>query len=321
MTPTGPDTSFSCGLIAPALTFGLFGGGTTAQVIAVQGGASRTVIALSQLPPPGTGCNSANPSAVLVANGSVGAPVVDGGTVYVAYDNSVATPGDLGVVTTSYSGTAFSAPAKHAIGIAPYTTAALSTVSIADDLFFGDGLNTKKAYRFTTAFSSVWSGAASTVSTPLSVARGLVLSPSGAPTNNITAFAKASGTATGTVAFTYPATGGIGSISPVATGPDGTLYFTDSGNNELVAIAPSGTAQWRLTGVVPADAAVALAGVGIEPTLDDNGILYFGQDSGNLYAIFTDGTAANPPANSGADWPRVGFDRCNSANRSFANCR
>jgi len=123
------------------------------------------------------------------------------------------------------------------------------------------------------------------------------------------------------VAFTYPATGGIGAISPVATGPNGTLYFTDSVNNELVAIASNGTAQWTLTGVVAADAAVALAGVGTEPTLDDNGILYFGQDSGNLYAIITDGTSTPPPAGSGADWPRVGFDRCNSANSSFANCR
>jgi len=188
-------------------------------------------------------------------------------------------------------------------------------------VFFGDGLNSKKVYRFTTAFGSVWSGNASTVSSPVTVARGLVLSESGTPTNNITAFTKASASATGTVAFIYPATGGIGSISPIATGPNGTLYFTDSGNNELVAAAPTGTAQFTLTGVVTADAAVALAGVGTEPTLDDNGILYFGQDSGNLYAIITDGTATPPPAGSGADWPRTGFDRCNSANRSFANCR
>src|SRR3989442_13805053 len=136
------------------------------------------------------------------------------------------------------------------------------------------------------------------------------------PTSN-----NASSTATGTVAFTYPATGGIGSISPVATGPNGSLYFTDSVNSELVAITSSGAAQWTLTGVVTADAAVALSGVGTEPALDDNALLYFGQDSGNLYAIITDGTSTPPPAGSGADWPRTGFDRCNSANSSFANCR
>jgi len=241
--------------------------------------------------------------------------------VYVAYDNSVAITGDLGVITTAFNGTAFSAPATHPIAAAPYASGALSVVSIADDLFFGDGLNSKKVYRFTTGFASVWSGAASTVSAPVTVARGLVLSQSAAPTNNLTAFNKGSSTANATVAFTYPATGGIGSISPVATGPNGSLYFTDSVNSELVAIGSNGSAQWTLTGVVTADAAVALAGVGTEPALDNNGILYFGQDSGNLYAIITDLATVPPPAGSGADWPRVGFDRCNSANSAFTNCR
>jgi hypothetical protein len=40
-----------------------------------------------------------------------------------------------------------------------------------------------------------------------------------------------------------------------------------------------------------------------------------------VYAIITDGASTPPPAGSGADWPRIGFDRCNSANASYTNCR
>jgi outer membrane protein assembly factor BamB len=60
------------------------------------------------------------------------------------------------------------------------------------------------------------------------------------------------------------------------------------------------------------NAQIALSGVGTEPAIDDQGILYFGQDSGNVYAIITD--VGTPLPADGADWPRIGFDRCNSAN-------
>src|SRR5207244_11720625 len=45
LSSAGPDTSFSCALTAPAASFSLFGGGASAQVLAVQGSTSRTVVA------------------------------------------------------------------------------------------------------------------------------------------------------------------------------------------------------------------------------------------------------------------------------------
>ena len=77
------------------------------------------------------------------------------------------------------------------------------------------------------------------------------------------------------------------------------------------------TPLWTFTG----PAAAPLAGIGTEPTIDDNGIVYFGQDSGNVYAIITDGATVAPPAGAGADWARTAFDRCNSANASYTGCR
>jgi hypothetical protein len=318
LTATGPDKFYSCGVSAPAPTMALFGSGATTRVFIVLGGATPKLFALSgSLGTPGS-CDLSNPSSSALA-GSVGPPTAAGGSVYVAYDNTASVANDLGVVSIAFDGSAFGAPTFNKLLAAPYAAGALSSVSIADDLFFGDGTFTRAAYRFATNFSPLWSGNASTVASPLTVARGLVLAQSGAPTNHITAFTKASPSSAGIIAFTYPASGGIGNISPIATGPDGTLYFSDSGNNELAAVSSGGVLQWSLTG--PTDPALALAGVGTEPSLDSNGFLYFGQDSGNVYSIITEGLSPTPPAASGASWPRVGFDNCNSGNSAYANCR
>ena len=46
-----------------------------------------------------------------------------------------------------------------------------------------------------------------------------------------------------------------------------------------------------------------------EPTLASDGTLYFGDNGGRVYAIITD----TAPATTGAsDWPRTGYDNCNS---------
>jgi hypothetical protein len=49
--------------------------------------------------------------------------------------------------------------------------------------------------------------------------------------------------------------------------------------------------------------------------IDANGIVYFGNGS-NLYALITDVGAAAPAV--GNDWPRTGFDNCNSSNTGFS---
>jgi outer membrane protein assembly factor BamB len=245
--------------------------------------------------------------------------VISGTTVYVAYDNSAATTNDRGVISASFDGATFG-PSPHALTVVPSNATVLTTVAIADDIFFGDGLSgaTKNFYRFGASLASatpVWtSSSIAAVALPPVVSRGLVL---GVSTGRLLGFAKS----TGATQFTYPAPGAadLTTLSAPATGRDGTLYFTDSANSELVALPPVATPTpiWTFTG----PAAALLAGIGTEATLDDNGVLYFGQDSGNVYAIITDGASTPPPAGSGADWPRIGFDRCNSANASYTNCR
>jgi outer membrane protein assembly factor BamB len=117
----------------------------------------------------------------------------------------------------------------------------------------------------------------------------------------------------GTSPWSFP--GGatsLNAISQVATAADGTLYFSDSLNNELVALPPDGISPaWTFTGFT----GVTFTGAGTESTIDANGILYFGADNGNVYAIITD--IGTPISGGGSDWPRTGFDRCNSANTAF----
>jgi len=134
---------------------------------------------------------------------------------------------------------------------------------------------------------------------------------------------------TGALAVDYSATPSIGAPSQVTVGADKVIYFSDGGQNELVAVryvkpppTASATLQWRFVGtsVGATSTNVSFIGPGSEPTLDPTGVLYFGADNGHVYALMTDsGGAAVPTA--GTNWPRIGFDNCNSGNSSYANCR
>jgi outer membrane protein assembly factor BamB len=159
-------------------------------------------------------------------------------------------------------------------------------------------------------------GGSSTPSAPPTVYRGFAYGVAGG-TGRLYAYRKSDGA----IAWSYLGGTSLGSVSPVSPGADGILYFSDSANNEFVAIDPSTgtpttspTGLWRFKGPT----GVALSGVGTEATIDAKGILYFGQDSGDVYALITDVGDPTPPTGLGADWPRTGFDRCNSSNASFA---
>ena len=119
-------------------------------------------------------------------------------------------------------------------------------------------------------------------------------------------------TTTGPPKWSYPSSD-VGAISSPATASDGTIYFSDAINSELQAIAPgasSATMKWNFKGPV----GTTLSGVGTEVAIDANGIAYFGNGS-NLFALITDVGAAAPAV--GSDWPRTGFDNCNSSNTGF----
>jgi len=52
-----------------------------------------------------------------------------------------------------------------------------------------------------------------------------------------------------------------------------------------------------------------MSSIGTEATLGADGVLYFGDSGGRLYALFVDDT---PLATATGDWPRTGYDNCNS---------
>jgi hypothetical protein len=330
----GVDKYYSCStqsVGSPAIAVG----GASARVL-VSDASAKVVAAFGGTPSVnGTGCNGIPATAQLPSaqgTASLG-PVTIGsaGAVYYAYDNTATVNGDSGVATTTFNGTTFLAPVAHNLGVIPSVNGGtLSSVSIADSFFFAD--SSAKLYRsYTSALAPNWSsptfaGASSTPSAPPTVYRGFVYGVAGG-TGRLYAYRKVDATPPavgggGSLAWSYLSGTSLGSVSPVSPGADGKLYFSDGGNNEFVAIDPStGTSTtspnvlWRFTGPT----SVALSGVGTEATIDSNGIVYFGQDSGNVYALITDVVGdTTPPTGLGADWPRTGFDRCNSSNTAFS---
>jgi outer membrane protein assembly factor BamB len=248
---------------------------------------------------------------------TIGPPTANGSTIYWGYDNTPTTAGDAGIVSATFSGTAFSSVTAHPFGagVPPQIAGSFTFVALADAFFFGNSLNRTYHSFKTTDYTASWTTPAFTGSAvlvnPMVVGKSLALG-STTSLGKLYAFDKTAGTQK----WVFPTgTGDLTNISLVATASDGKLYFTDSSTpNEMVALAPGTSAAariWNFTGPVGA----VLSGIGTEPTIDGNGILYFGQDSGNVYALITDVGAAAPAV--GNDWPRTGFDNCNSSNAAF----
>jgi len=108
------------------------------------------------------------------------------------------------------------------------------------------------------------------------------------------------------------------------------MYFTDSGGKLSAAIrngtggspAPGWATGFVGTSITKNNTNVSFSGtntIGTEPTLATDGTLYFGADNGSVYAIITDSTTGTV-APSAANWPRIGFDNCNSGNSAYTNC-
>jgi hypothetical protein len=255
--------------------------------------------------------------ATIVATAKIGPPTAAGGTIYWTYDNSVALLADAGVVTATFGSGSFSGITSHKLGTGiPAFVGTYGFIALADAMYFGNG-NLKQYYNFSFAFAPSWSsgsapntafGGSIQLANPMVVANGLALGASRQP-GQIFAYNKL----TGAVAWNYPAgINDVGAISSPVTGPDGVIYFT-GGGGELQAIAPganAATKKWSFTGPV----GLTLSGAGTEAAIDGNGILYFG-NGGNLYALITD--VGSPATGFGKDWPRTGFDNCNSSNAAF----
>jgi hypothetical protein len=262
-------------------------------------------------------CGRAIGPATIVPTAKIGPPTAAGGTIYWTYDNSVALPGDAGVVTATFGSSGFSGITSHALGTGiPAFVGTYGFIALADAMYFGNGGH-KLYYNFSFAFPANWSsgsapntafGGSIQLANPMVVANGLALGASRQP-GQIFAYNKL----TGAVAWNYPS--GIndaGTISSPVTAPDGVIYFT-VGGGELLAIAPgakAATKKWSFSGPL----GLTLSGAGTEAAIDGNGILYFG-NGGNLYALITD--VGSPATGFGKDWPRTGFDNCNSSNTAF----
>jgi hypothetical protein len=289
------------------------GGSAGVVLVSDSGSTPRTLNAFFPTGMTATGgsCGHAAVPAAIASATKIGPPTVSGGTIYWPYENSVT---DAGVATATFS-SGFSGIATHPLGT-PSVTSFVGTYAsfiVADALFFGNSL-TRSYYRFSSAYALDWATTAFTGTTTLAanivVAKGLALGMSGNP-GQLYAYDKT--TTTGSPKWSYPSSD-VGAISSPVTASDGTIYFSDAINSEFQAIAPgasSATMKWNFKGPV----GTALSGVGTEVAIDTNGIAYFGNGS-NLFALITDVGAAAPSV--GSDWPRTGFDNCNSSNTGFS---
>jgi len=66
---------------------------------------------------------------------------------------------------------------------------------------------------------------------------------------------------------------------------------------------------WLYRGDAATTPGSGLSSIATEATLASDGTLYFGDSSGHVYALITDTT---PTPAAAAEWPRTGYDNCNS---------
>lgn len=319
--PLTTGHSYNCGLTNGIGSPAIFAPNPSPRVLVSENGGGNAGPTVSALGPLATGLSCArNNATIALQAGAVGPPTVGPlGAAYLGYDNSNSDPTDIGVLSAQFPQTGAASATPHKLGMIPYIDGAFSPVAIANGVFFGYA--TARTYQsYTPGFQLQWvtpplaGGPAVALATPLVVANGLALGATKNP-GKLYAFDKA----TGTQKWIYPATGNPVSFSPIATGSDGQLYFSD-GTGEFVALVPpAGTAAAAPAWTFKGTGAVALGGAGNEPTLSATGLAYFTVNSnanGSLvYALFIDGgpLAANP-----AEWPRTGFDNCNSGNSTFS---
>jgi hypothetical protein len=253
----------------------------------------------------------------VVGTGSVRSPTTDGSNIYVQYQGrGVAkvplTAGALVSVTTKDLA----------------ATGAFGGASLVGANFFLANSSNYQSYTtdFSGTVSGIWTNTGTNgamndlvASSPV-INGGLVVGTAGINDGVLRVF----NASDGAPAFSY--TAGT-TVSQVAIDSSATpvYYFTD-GNGQLNAISrvSNGStaaiaAKWTapFTG---ATGGVPFTGSTGEPTLASDGTLYFGADNGTVYAIATDSPGGAVPT-GGTNWPRVGFDNCNSNNSSLTNCQ
>jgi len=312
LSTSGFTSGSPCNLGANALTNGppaLFGTSPTEEVAFVSDAGQHKLFALSAV----GDCSTA--FVQLVGTSGLGPPSSDENQVYLSYQNT-------GVARLSYNSTSgFSGLTNTDL-----TLTIVGQIALATNLFFGENRNyhSYQSDVSTNLWTAMNAGRMADVvtSTPV-IARGLVV---GMSQSGMRAFNQSGSAATaGTQSWD---TGNLNTVSAPAIAAGGAvMYFSDTSNSELLAapfsLTTFGPATWKFAG----DAVnLGFSGPGSEPTLagphtpEHQGVLFFGAGNGNFYALMTDSTGPFVPT-SGTDWPRVGFDNCNSGNSSYANCQ
>src|SRR5262249_44057451 len=258
-------------------------------------------------------CSSANAVTNSGGNwtGTINPPTTDGTNVFLGHDTSklAKVPFSSGAFGTVTEAGSFAIPI-------------FGPVSLAGSLYFGDRNALPKLYSYDASALTITWTIATTLGDVLNAP--VVVGPTfafGAPASgdgHLNAFNKSDGTP----AFTWQIAAGtkIGNISAPVFGADGTIYFADDGNKELVPLTLTGTtpalnASWSssfkgsATQTTTGGATTVVDALGTEPTIDSNGVLYFATGLAKVYAIITDSGGPLPPA-AGSTWPRVGYDNC-----------
>jgi hypothetical protein len=254
---------------------------------------------------------------VTVGTGSVRSPTTDGVNVYAQYQGR-------GIAKVPFVSGAFQTVVLKDLS----ATGAFGGANLVGATFFLAFNSNYQSYTtdFSGTVSGIWTNTGTNgamndlvASSPV-INGGLVVGTAGINDGVLRVF----NASDGAPAFSY--TAGT-TVSQVAIDSSATpvYYFTD-GNGQLNAISrvSNGStaaiaAKWTapFTG---ATGGVPFTGSTGEPTLASDGTLYFGADNGTVYAIATDSPGGAVPT-GGTNWPRVGFDNCNSNNSSLTNCQ
>ena len=275
-----------------------------------------------------TGCTMVTNAYVPTAANVLGTPTADGNSPSA---NVYVPAGGSDIATLTWDSNVLSLVTHSSINLAK----TIAPVAIVGDLFFADNKG-PQYHRYNRSLSSVWGGSDGMMDPLATIPAGsgpvvngnLVFGFDDSQNGSLRAFyANTIGlNLAGAVAFSYPSlTSSAGRMSPVSVAGQNTIYFTDSGNRELVALqytsSGSSAVKWKYQGDPTSLGSkdTTFTGGGAEPVIGADGTLYF-VDGSSVYAIMTDTGGGATPA-GGTNWPRVAFDNCNSGNSSYTNCQ
>jgi len=282
----------------------IFGGGASAYAIA---GSQDTLVAFqTALSASGGGCLRPTFYPQTIPNPSplFGPPSANGSTIYWGYDNSSSSnPTDLGVMSIGFNGVFESAAKTAKLGFAPTAAGQLAAVTPSSDVFFG--VNSQVVfYDYAPDLSGAsgasykWksqTGLSSVAAQPL-ISNSVVYGS----TKALYAFKIGDGT----YAWSNPAVTGSSKVSAPTFASSAIFVGEDSGPS-FGAYDLNGTNKW----IYKPTSVTAISGVPTEATFGSGGVVYFGDAVGHIYALFSDTTSL---ARGATDWPRTGYDNCNS---------